>query len=319
MPVAMIVLLFIFDWRLGLISIALMLIVFLFMWKMMGAYMKKKIQEYQNSLENMNNEAVEYVRGIPVVKTFQQRVFSFKNFHNAIIRYKEWVVKDTISLRIPMTCFTVCINAFFAFLIPAGILLIASAANYEAFLLDFIFGVLFTPFCTVMMTRILFSSENSMIAKDAISRVMRVLNEEPLKEPVHPSSPKNASINFDNVTFNYKGENHPALSNVSFRVPQGETVALVGPSGGGKTTVASLIPRFWDVSSGAVMVGGVDVRNIATTELMTRVSFVFQDTHLFKASLLENIRSAKPNACIEDIFKAARAAQCEDIFEKCQM
>lgn len=315
-PVAMIVLLFTFDWRLGLISLVPMLIGFLFMAKMAGASMKTKMAEYQNSLENMNNEAVEYVRGIPVVKTFQQSVFSFKNFHDAIMHYKKWVVDYTISLRVPMTCFTVCINAIFAFMIPAGILLIASAADYKAFLLDLIFYILFTPFCTVMMTRILFSSENSMLAKDATTRVMSILNEEPLKEPERPLSPKDASVTFDKVTFTYKDANQPALNNVSFHVPQGATYALVGPSGGGKTTVASLIPRFWDVNNGAVMVGGVDVRNIATEELMNHVSFVFQDTHLFKSSLLDNIRSAKPNASREAIMEAANAAQCEDIFAK---
>lgn len=315
-PVAMIVLLFTFDWRLGAISLIPMLIGFLFMSKMAGASMKEKMGEYQNALENMNNEAVEYVRGIPVVKTFQQSVFSFKNFHDAIMRYKKWVVEYTISLRIPMTCFTVCINAIFAFLIPAGILLIASAANYQAFLLDFIFYVLFTPYCTVMMTRILFSSENSMLARDAASRVMSILNEKPLKEAIHSVSPKDNSVTFDRVTFTYKDGNKPALRDLSFHVPQGATFALVGPSGGGKTTAASLIPRFWDVDSGTVMVGGVDVRNIATEDLMNHISFVFQDIHLFKKSLLDNIRCAKPNASREEVMKAAKAAQCEDIIAK---
>ncbi len=315
-PVAMIILLFTFDWRLGVISITPMLISFLFMSKMAGSTMKEKMGEYQNALENMNNEAVEYVRGIPVVKTFQQSVFSFKNFHDSIMHYKKWVVEYTISLRIPMTCFTVCINAIFAFLIPAGILLIASATNYEVFLLDFIFYILFTPYCTVMMTRILFSSENSMLAKDAVSRVMSILEEKPLKESTHPLQPKDASITFDKVTFTYKDARQPALNNVSFHVPQGTTVALVGPSGGGKTTAASLIPRFWDVDSGNIMVGGVDVRNIATKDLMNCISFVFQDTHLFKQSLLDNICSAKPNASREAIIKAIKAAQCEDIIRK---
>ncbi|MBN7773955.1 ABC transporter ATP-binding protein [Clostridium aminobutyricum] len=315
-PVAMIAMLFTFDWRLGLISLAPMLIGFLFMARMAGSSMAAKMAEYQSALENMNNEAVEYVRGIPVVKTFQQSVFSFKNFHDAIMRYKKWVVEYTISLRLPMTCFTVCINAIFAFLIPAGILLIASAVDYKAFLLDFIFYVLFTPYCTVMMTRILFSSENSMLARDATARVMNILQEQPLKEPANPVSPKDSSVTFDNVTFTYKNAKQPALKSVSFHLSQGSTYALVGPSGGGKTTVASLIPRFWDVDEGMIMVGGVDVRHIATEELMSHISFVFQDTHLFKKSLLENIRAAKPNASRQEVMKAAKAAQCEDIIAK---
>ncbi|MHB8065289.1 MAG: ABC transporter ATP-binding protein [Ruminiclostridium sp.] len=315
-PVAMTVMLFVFDWRLGILSIVPMLIGFVFMAKMAGAGMKKKMQEYQNSLEDMNNEAVEYVRGIPVVKTFQQSVFSFKNFHDAIMRYKQWVVEYTISLRLPMASFTVSINAIFAFLIPAGILLIGSAVDYNTFLLNFIFYILFTPFCTVMLTRILFSSENSMMAKDAIKRIETVLSEEPLKEPTLPLTPRDASVSFEHVSFTYKGATAPAINDVSFTVQEGATIALVGPSGGGKTTAASLIPRFWDVNSGYVKVGGVDVKNIATKDLMNHVSFVFQDTHLFKASLLDNIRSARPNASREEIMKAAKAAQCEEIFEK---
>ena len=307
-PVAMIVLLFAFDWRLGLISLVPIFIGFAFMSKMAGPTTREKVYEYQNALENMNNEAVEYVRGIPVVKTFQQSIFSFKNFHDAILRYKKWVVEYTISLRIPMTCFTVCINAIFAFLVPAGILLIATAVNYQEFLKDFIFYVLFTPYCTLMMTRILYSSESSMIAKDAINRINSILDEKPLKEPENPLLPKGGEITFKNVGFTYRGANRQAINNMSFHVPQGATYALVGPSGGGKTTVASLIPRFWDVDSGNVMVGGIDVREIATDVLMENISFVFQDTHLFKTTLLENIRSAKPNASQDEIMEAIRAA-----------
>lgn len=315
-PIAVIILLFTFDWRLGVISIVPMVIGFMFMGKMAGPSMKKSIEEYQSALEDMNNEAVEYVRGIPVVKTFGQSVFSFKTFHDAIIRYKKWVVEYSVSLRIPMTCFTVSINAIFAFLIPAGILLIASAINYQAFLLDFIFYVIFTPFCTVMLTRVLFSSENTMMAKDAVNRAASILNEKPLIETTNPQRLKDASIKFSNVKFTYKGASSPAIDNVSFSIPEGSTVALVGPSGGGKTTAASLIPRFWDVDSGSVLVGGVDVKNISTKDLMNYVSFVFQDTHLFKASLLDNIRSSKLSASREDVMRAAKAAQCEEIFAK---
>lgn len=315
-PVASLILLFIFDWRLGLISLAPVFIGFLFITRMTGANMREKLIEYQNSLEDMNDEAVEYVRGIPVVKTFQQSVFSFKNFHDAIMSYKKWVVKYTLSLRIPMTSFTVCINSIFAFLIPAGILLIATAINYQEFLLDFIFYVLFTPICTVMMTRILFSSENNMLAQDAVKRIQSILNEKPLRETEEPKKPMDSSVVFENVTFSYGDNELAALDSISLDVPQGKIVALVGPSGGGKTTMASLIPRFWDASIGMVKIGGVDVRDIETKELMKRVSFVFQHNYLFKQSLKENIRAAKPNASDEEISRAARAAQCEEIFEK---
>lgn len=315
-PFAMLILLFAFDWRLGLISLVPLIIGFSFISKMAGASMKVKMKEYQNSLEDMNNEAVEYVRGIPIVKTFQQSIFSFENFHDAIMRYKKWVVEYTISLRLPMTCFTVSINAIFAFLIPAGILLIASVVDYKLFLLDFIFYVLFTPFCTLMLTRILFSSENSMLAKDALKRVASILNEKPLEEPQNPIKPKDSSILFENVSFAYTGSNTKAVDDISFFVPVGSTVALVGASGGGKTTVASLIPRFWDVDGGKISIGGVNIKDISSSDLMDNVSFVFQDTHLFKSSLLENIRSSKPNASIEEVMRAAKAAQCEEIFAK---
>lgn len=315
-PIAMLVMLFVFDWRLGLISLAPMLIGFVLMFQMAGPSMKVRMAEYQKALENMNNEAVEYIRGIPVVKTFQQSIYSFKNFHSAIMRYKQWVVSYTIMLRLPMTCFTVCVNGVFAALIISGILLIATASDYKTFLLNFIFYVLFTPFCTVMMTRILFSSHNSMLATDAVERVMSILNEQPLTEPQQPFSPKDSSVTFEHVSFAYKESAQLALKDVSFHVPQGATFALVGPSGGGKTTAASLIPRFWDVDGGCVKVGGVDVRNIATSDLMNRVAFVFQDTRLLKKSLLENIRFARPDATREQVMAAAKAAQCEEIIEK---
>lgn len=315
-PIATIVLLFLFDWRLGLISLIPIFIGFLFVYKMTGSNMREKMIEYQNSLEDMNNEAVEYVRGIPVVKTFQQSVFSFKNFHDSIMSYKKWVVRYTLSLRIPMTGFTVCVNSIFLLLIPAGILLIGTAINYEKFLLDFIFYVLFTPICTVMMTRILFSSENTMLTKDAVNRIQSILKEKPLEEAQQPKEPKDASIDFENVTFTYNQNTAPALENVSLEVPQGKVIALVGPSGGGKTTMASLVPRFWDVDKGNVKIGGVNVKDISTKKLMEKISFVFQNTYLFKQSLKENIRAAKPNASDEEILKAAKAAQCEEIFEK---
>ncbi len=315
-PVATVVLLFVFDWRLGLVSLIPIALGFAIISRMSGSAMKTKIREYQNSLEDMNDEAVEYVRGIPVVKTFGQTVFSFNRFHDTIMCYREWVMDYAISLRVPMAAFTVSINAVFAFLIPAGILLIASAVDYRAFLLDFIFYVLFTPYCTVMLNRILFSSENTMLAKDAIARASQLLNEQPLDEAVVGLKPRDASVTFDHVSFTYKGATTPAIRDVSFVIPEGSTVALVGPSGGGKTTVASLIPRFWDVDSGMVKVGGVDVKDIATKDLMDDVSFVFQDIHLFKASLFDNIRSSRPDASREDVMRAARAARCDEIFAK---
>ena len=315
-PAAMLVLLFVFDWRLGLAGMAPMAAAAFFFMRMMGPNLASSMAEYQNALEDMNNEAVEYVRGIPVVKTFQQTVYSFKNFHSAILRYKEWAVNYTLKLRISNTSAEVAVNGVFAFLIPVGILLIGNAADYRGFLLNLIFYIILTPLGAVMMTRIMFAGEAAMKSADATKRINGVLAEKPLPEPGEPKQPRDWSVAFENVTFAYPGSAVPALKQVSFTIGQGETVALVGPSGGGKTTAACLIPRFFDVREGSVSVGGADVRQIASEELMRRVSFVFQDTRLLKASLLENIRAARPGASREEVLRAAEAAQCSELLAK---
>lgn len=315
-PVATIILLFVFDWRLGLISLAPTLISFIFMMQMMGPSLADGMKQYQNALEDMNNEAVEYVRGVPVVKTFGQSVFSFKRFHASIERYRNWAVKYALRLRIPNTNYTVSINAVSAFIAVGGALMIATAVDYKAFLLDLIFYILFTPICVTMMNKLIWTSENTMLAKDAVRRINTILDEKPIAEPIKPKKPKNYSISFDNVTFTYPEGKTPALDNVKFSVQQGSTVALVGPSGGGKTTAASLIPRFWDVDRGSIKIGGVDVKNITTDELMKNISFVFQQSNLFKATLLENIRESKPDATKAEVMKAVKQARCEDIIEK---
>jgi ATP-binding cassette subfamily B protein len=267
----------------------------------------------------MNNEAVEYVRGIPVVKTFQQSIFSFKNFHESILRYKNWAVNYTVSLRIPMCAYTVSINGIFAFLIPSGLILTADLSHGTSYLkvvLDILFYVLFTPVCVTMMDKIMWTSENTLKAKDALNRVMVIMEEPPLKEPEHGGIPKDSSVEFKNVTFSYEKGKEAALQNVSFQIPQGSTVAIVGPSGGGKTTAASLIPRFYDVDSGSICVGGVDIREMNTEKLMEKISFVFQDSHLFKDTILNNIRAARPEATKKEVEQAVKAACCQDIIDK---
>lgn len=323
-PAAVLVLLFVFDWRFGLISLIPMAAGVLFLSRMMGPGMAKAMKEYQNALEDMNNEAVEYVRGIPVVKTFQQSIFSFKSFHDSILRYKSWAMNYAGSLRIPMCCYTVSINGVFAVLIPAGLLLagdIVSQAAYTTVALDLTFYILFTPICVSMMDKIMWTSENTMKANDALRRILEIVNEKPLPEPEKSEKPEDAEIRFRDVSFSYRkeapGENPvPALSHVSLTVPQGTTAAIVGASGSGKTTLASLIPRFFDVNQGSISIGGVDVRKIGTEELMKQVSFVFQDSRLFKDSLLNNIRAARPDASKSEVEYAISAARCEDIIEK---
>lgn len=315
-PIVAVVLLFVFDWRLGLISLIPLCISLFFMFAMMGPSLMENMQKYQSALGDMNAHAVEYVRGIPVVKTFQQSVFSFKRFHDSIQSYKKWAVAYTVLTTKPMCGYTVCINASFAFLIPAGILLIAGVANPSAFMLDFIFYILFTPLCASAFNKILWSSDQTMRAQDAMRRIKAIINEEALKETESPQSPPNNTISFEDVSFTYQEAENPAVNHISFVVPEGKTVALVGPSGGGKSTVASLIPRFWDTEQGAVKIGGVDVRNIQSSELLKLVGFVFQDNHLFKTTLLDNIRAARPEATDDQIQAAVKAAMCQDIIDK---
>ena len=313
-PCGLLVLLFVFDWRLGLLSLAPVLLGFLIMMAMTGKEMQQKMKEYQNALDDMAGEAVEYVRGIPVVKTFGQTIFSFKKFKDSIDRYKVWVIAYTKQLRTPMMFYTTAINGVFVFLI-AGALLFTQDQVTTEFLLNLVFYIIITPIISVTLTRIMFQSENAMIVDDALQRIDSVLNLEPLKETAHPKHPKDGSVELEQVHFSYDGEKD-VLNGISISIPAGQTVAFVGPSGGGKTTLANLISRFFDPQSGTVRVGGVDVREIPKEELMNTVSFVFQNSRLIKASVFENVRLGKPEATREEVMAALKNAQCDDILEK---
>ena len=313
-PCGLLVLLFVFDWRLGLLSLAPVLLGFLIMMAMTGKEVQQKMMEYQNALDDMSNEAVEYVRGIPVVKTFGQTIFSFKKFKDSIDRYKVWVIAYTKQLRTPMMFYTAAINGVFVFLI-AGALLFTQDQVTTEFLLNLVFYIIITPIISVTLTRIMFQSENAMIVDDALQRIDSVLNLEPLKETAHPMHPKDGSVELEQVHFSYNGEKD-VLNGISISIPAGQTVAFVGPSGGGKTTLANLISRFFDPQSGTVRVGGVDVRDIPKEELMNTVSFVFQNSRLIKASIFENVRLGKPEATREEVMAALKNAQCDDILEK---
>ena len=313
-PCGLLVLLFVFDWRLGLLSLAPVLLGFLIMMAMTGKEMQQKMKEYQNALDDMAGEAVEYVRGIPVVKTFGQTIFSFKKFKDSIDRYKVWVIAYTKQLRTPMMFYTAAINGVFVFLI-AGALLFTQDQVTTEFLLNLVFYIIITPIISVTLTRIMFQSENAMIVDDALQRIDSVLNLEPLKETAHPMHPKDGSVELEQVHFSYNGEKD-VLNGISISIPAGQTVAFVGPSGGGKTTLANLISRFFDPQSGTVRVGGVDVRDIPKEELMNTVSFVFQNSRLIKASIFENVRLGKPEATREEVMAALKNAQCDDILEK---
>lgn len=310
----LLVLLLVFDWRLGLFSLAPVALGFAIMTKMTGKSMQEKMTQYQNALADMSNEAVEYVRGIPVVKTFGQTVFSFKKFKSSIDRYSTWAIAYTKELRMPMMFYTLAINGVFAFLIAAGLIFTRNGVSDE-FLLNLIFYIIITPVISLTLTKLMFMSENEMIVNDAFGRIDAVLNLSPLPESGHPAHPQDASVELKHVTFSYDGDKN-ALENISLQIGTGETVAFVGPSGSGKTTLASLIARFFDPQSGSVLVGGTNVKDIPKAELMDTVSFVFQNSHLIKTSILENVRLARPDASDEDVMQALQAAQCMDIIEK---
>lgn len=313
-PVGLLALLFVFDWRLGLLSLVPVLLGFLIMMAMTGKRMAEKMKQYQDALDCMSNEAVEYVRGVPVVKTFGQTVFSFKRFKDSIENYRVWVIAYTKDLRMPMVFYTTAINGVFAFLI-AGTLLMTQSGVTSEFLLNLLFYIIITPVIGVTLTRLMFMSEDSMIVADALARMDGVFDGVPLAESNAPQTPKDASIQLSDVHFSYDGKKE-VIKGISLRVEAGQTVALVGPSGGGKSTLASLIARFFDVGSGSVKVGGVDIRNIAKEDLMNTVSFVFQNSRLIKASILDNVRMGKPNATKEEVIAALKTAQCMDILEK---
>ncbi|HIU69610.1 MAG TPA: ABC transporter ATP-binding protein [Candidatus Scubalenecus merdavium] len=313
-PIGLLVLLFAFDWRLGLLSLAPVLLGFVIMMFMTGARMKKKMEEYQNALDDMSNEAVEYVRGIPVVKTFGQTVFSFKRFKGSIDRYEKWVVAYTKELRTPMLFYTAAVNGVFVFL-TAGALLFTRSGVTPEFLLNLLFYIIITPVISVTMTRIMFQSEDAMIVDDAMRRIDSVMDAKPLAQTDVPQKAADASVELSHVTYSYDGQKN-AVEDVSISIPSGASVALVGPSGGGKSTLAGLVARFFDPQQGSVKIGGVDVKAMQKETLMNTVSFVFQNSRLIKASVFENVRLGRPGATREEVRRALEAAQCSDILEK---
>ena len=313
-PVGLLVLLFVFDWRLGLLSLVPVFLGFGIMATMTGKRMEEKMRQYGNALASMSNEAVEYVRGIPVVKTFGQSVFSFKKFKATIDEYEKWVVAYTKELRMPMLFYTAAVNGVFAFLIAGGLLMTKNGVTPE-FLLNLLFYIIITPVISLTLTKIMYMSENQLIVADALNRIDSVLKAAPVSLSDTPKHPKDGSVELKDVVFSYDGTTD-VVNGVSLRIPSGSTVALVGPSGGGKSTLASLMCRFFDVKRGSILVGGTDVRDIPKEELMNTVSFVFQNSRLLKGTLLDNVKLGKPDATEEEVLAALKAAQCMDIVEK---
>ena len=310
----LLVLLLAFDWRLGLLSLLPVALGFACMSTMTGKSMQEKMTEYQNALADMSNQAVEYVRGIPVVKTFGQTVFSFQKFKDTIDNYQRWTIAYTKQLRGPMTAYTLAVNSVFVFLIVGGFWLSGKGVT-AALLLDLLFYIIITPVISLTLSKLMLMSENTMLVTDALKRMDAVLTAPALSRPEQPQSPKDSAVTFDHVTFRYDGTKN-ALEDISLTIGAGETAALVGPSGGGKSTLASLAARFFDPTSGAVSIGGVSVKDMDPGQLMDTVSFVLQNSHLIKASILDNVRLGRPDASETQVMAALEQAQCMDIIEK---
>ena len=315
-PLGMIVMLFLFDWRFGLICLVPVILGFVSMFKMAGPKMADDMKNYQNALADMNNEAVEYVRGVPVVKTFGQTVHTFKRFKGSIDNYYKFCIAYCKKCRMPMLLYTVFINSAFAFLITLALILTGGEAVTQSILLSLIFYMIFTPVISTSMTKVLFMSENGMVVNDALTRIHSILEIKPLSDAKNPQHPRDNSVEFQNVSFRYSGTENDAIKDVSFKVQPGETVALVGPSGGGKTTAAGLVSRFGDVTGGEIKVGGVDVKSVDPEQLLTAFSIVFQEVTLFNNTVMENIRIGRKDATDAEVMEAARMANCEEFVEK---
>ena len=313
-PVGLLVLLLAFDWRLGLLSLAPVVLAFLIMATMTGKRMAEKMRQYGNALEAMSNEAVEYVRGIPVVKTFGQSVFSFKKFKATIDEYEKWVISYTKDLRLPMMFYTAAVNGVFAFLIAGGLLFTAHGVTPE-FLLNLLFYIIITPVISLTLTRMMYMSESKMVVADALARIDSVLEAAPMQVQAVPQYPKDSSVTLRDVHFSYDGKTE-VIKGVSLEIQPGQTVAFVGPSGGGKTTVSRLAARFWDYQKGSITVGGMEVSRIDPEKLMSLYSIVFQDVTLFDNTILENIRLGRKGATDEEVLAAAKLANCEEFAEK---
>lgn len=312
-PIAIFGIMFVFDWRLGVISIVpIVLSSFAMMSMFISKDMRGKMGEKQKVIEDMNNEAVEYVRGIPVLKTFNQTIFSFKRFHNAIMKYHEFVCVISTKGKVPMIGFEVLINSASLFLAIGGLVFIGTETVLSNFLGMFLFGVFIMPLCSSVMYKIMFSSHNTIISENSLNRIEELLNEKPLVYNGKNLKAETFDISFENVDFSYPNNDKLVIDNLNLKIKQGETYGFVGPSGGGKTTLLTLIPRFFDVKKGSVKIGGIDIRDMEHDFLMSNISFVFQQTKLYKKSIFENVRESKPNATKEEVLKALKSAQCMD-------
>ncbi len=314
-PIGLLALLVVFDWKIGLLCLIPALIGFAFMMSMMGKGMQEKMAEYQNALDTMSSEATEYVRGIPVVKVFGQSVYSFRRFKNAIDDFGKWATEYTLMLRMPMVKFMTSINAVFVFLVLSAFLFSRNGVTPEV-ILNIMYYIIVTPLFTVTLTKIAYSGEQEMVVVDALKRIDTIFDIQSLENAEHPEAPEDDSVTLSDVSFRYQDAKTDAVHHLNIQIKSGEHIALVGASGGGKTTTAELIARFFDVTKGSIQIGGVDIRNISQELLMQKISFVFQDSRLLKKSILENVRLSRPDATEIEVMQALEMAQCMDIIEK---
>lgn len=315
-PIGLLIMMAIFDWRLGLMSLIPAIIAFVLMFTvMMGPKMAEDMKQYQNALETMSSEAVEYVRGVPVVKTFGQTIFSFKRFKEAIDEYEKWTLDYTKSMMKPMVCFTTFANGIFAALIIAAYLFAGNQIT-DQFILNLFFYILITSILTTTLMKIAYAGESQMLVEDALNRMDSIMKVQPLPESKQTQIPSDASIDIENISFTYQDASTKAIDNLSMHIKSGEHVALVGPSGGGKTTISRLAARFYDINQGKITVGGMDVSKVEPEKLLELYSIVFQDVTLFNNTVMENIRIGKKDATDEEVIAAAKLAHCDEFVEK---
>ena len=315
-PIAILGVLFLVDWRLGIISILSLLMAAISQFLLIGKGYKERMRDFQTSLENMNNEAIEYVRGISVIKTFGHTIFSFKKLYNTIDIFKKVVIDYSLFSRIPTTLFLTFLGSTSIFLIISGILIFPGESSFSLFFINMLFYLLFTPVFTLMVGRIMWTSQNTLLAEDALDRIEELMSAKPMQHGENKLFPEKHNISIEKISFSYPNSDKEIISELSLEIDEGSTVAIVGVSGGGKSTLASLLVRFWDITKGSIKIGGVEIKDIDEKELFTNISFVFQNTNLYKSSILDNVRESSPDATEEEVLKALKDACCEDIINK---
>lgn len=317
MPIVIVICFFVFDWRLGVVCLIPLFISLFCIHKMMGGENKNMMGKIMTTQEKMNKEAVEYIRGIPVVKVFQQTVFSFKKFYNSICEYRDLVGDYAISCRVPKTSFNVALNSFFVFLMITGILIFNISESKIIVFSNLIFFVMISPLISSTMMRLMMTGENFLQTKEAVKRINNILDEDTLEESHEACMfPKNCRIEFKNVSFHYPESNQQVLKDINLDIEEGSKIAIVGSSGSGKSTLATLIARFFDVDEGEILIGGLNIKCIKKKDLMQKISFVFQNSKLFETSIIENVKIGNKEASKKDVITALKAAQCGNIIEK---